>query len=156
MKSIASLIFVIFLSLFIAQRANKSKTSFQRIAGFITSLENTHVNFQGKDTSKYRYLSIDNYHKPFQLFIGKSKGDFTPKLDKIDSLEVGQAVTIYFDENNKTKNSLVNNLAYFIDSDQKAIFIKGNFEKYLAYGLIGFCVIIILILFILKKKGKIT
>jgi hypothetical protein len=155
-KSIFSMVFVIFISLFLAQRAYKNKASFQRIDGVIISLENTHEHFEGKDTAKFRYLAIDKYPKPFQLFIGKAKGDFKPKFEHIDDLNIGELVTIYFDENNNTKNDPVNNLAYFIDRGQEPIFVKGNFEKYLAYGLMGFCVIFMLILLLLRRKGKIS
>ena len=56
--------------------------------------------------------------------------------------------------NNRTKNDVVNNPAYFIDKGSEVIFMKGNSIKSLIYGLVIFCALFIVVLVILKKKEK--
>ncbi len=119
------------------------------------SFDSSNKSFQNKESSKFRYLRLDNFSKTFQLFIGKGSGDFKPEFEKIDALKIGDSVTIYFDENFKTKEDSINRLTYFIDKGNEAFFIKGGFEKYVAYFIIGIAIIFILTLIILKKKGKI-
>ncbi len=79
-QSIIALTACIIISLFYAQKGDKEKNYFQSISGILVGLQNTHERFSGKDTAKYRYLEIDNYPQPFQVFIGKETGDFKPKF----------------------------------------------------------------------------
>lgn len=155
LKSILGLLFVIVLGFLLFARADKSKSSFQNVSGIITSLSKSNKSSQIRDSSKFRYLQLNNFPKIFEIFIGKGSGDFKPQFEKIDELKVGDSVTVYFDENFKTQQDPINRLAYFIYKGQDAIFIKGDFEKYLAYFIIGFSLISILILVVLKWKGKI-
>jgi hypothetical protein len=155
LKSISGLIFAMALGFLLFTRSEKSKSSFQNVRGIITSFGNSNESFPDKDSSKFRYLQIGNFPKTFELFIGKGSGDFKPKFEKIDDLKIGDSVTIYFDENLKTQQDPINRLAYFIDKGEEAIFIKGDFEKYLAYFIIGISLISILTLVMLKRKGKI-
>ena len=143
---------VIILSFYFVLRADKPKTAFQKAAGLLVSLDKTNENYPHKDSTKFRYLQIDNYPKPFELFVGKSAGDFKPKFENIEHLQLGNSVTIYFDETYKTNTAPVNNMVYFIDKGQEAIFIEGNSKKNLIYGIIIFSALFIPVLFILKKK----
>jgi hypothetical protein len=155
-KSLYTLFFVIFLGCLIFARAGKSKSEFQKVTGRLISIEKTSKSLPNQDTAKMRYLLIDNHPKIFQIFIGKEFGDFKPKFEKIDSLRANDDITIYFDENFKTQNDPINRLTYFIDRGQETIFIKGDWEKNAGIFLIGLCVAIIVILIILKQKGKIA
>lgn len=154
-KSIAALAVCIIITLITIQRGDKERSAFQSVSGYLVSTENVHERYTGKDTAKYRYIQIDNYPQPFQVFIGKSPGDFKPKFEKIDHLKVGDSITVYFEETNRTRNEPVNNLAYYIDKSSEVIFIKGNSIKSLLYGLVIFCFLVMIGLFILKKKRKI-
>ena len=154
-KSIGTLAVCIVLSLVYVQKGDKQRSAFQKISGNIISIDNSDERYAGKDTSKFRYISIDNFPKPFEIFIGKSTGDFKPTFEQVDNLKVGDSLTVYFDESNKSKNDPVNRLAYFIDRGSEVIFIHGNSIKSLIYGLIIFCALFMIVLVILKKKGKI-
>ncbi|MEO5889051.1 MAG: hypothetical protein ABIQ31_02305 [Ferruginibacter sp.] len=156
LKSVGALIFTIALGVFVFLRAGKSKGSFQQISGVVIACSNSNKSYPGKDTSRYRYLQIDNFYKTFELFIGKSSGDFKPQLEKLDILKAGDSVTVFFDTNFDTPEDPVNRLAYFIDKDREPVFIKGGGEKPLAYVLVGLSLATILALVILRKKGKIT
>ena len=108
-----------------------------------------------RDTSKYRYLRIDSHPKIFELFIGKDFGDFKPKFEKVDTLSINDTITIYYDENFKTLDDPINRLTYYKDRGQEVIFIKGGWEKSLAIFIIGLSILIILVLIVLKRRGKI-
>jgi hypothetical protein len=146
----------IIMCIFYAQKGDLEKNSFQNISGILNSVQNTHELYPRKDTTKYRYLEIDNYPQSFQVFIGKSTSDFKPAFERIDKLKNGDSITIYFEENNKTKMTLVNNSAYFIDRKNEPIFIKGNSIGIWIYGIAILCAAFILFLLLLKAKGKIT
>lgn len=154
-KSLSTLVICIIISLVFVQKGYKDRSSFQSISGSIISIENTNERYSGKDTSKFRYVKIDKYPQPFQIFIGKSTGDFKPEFEDIGLLSVGEVITIYFEETNKTRNNVVNNLAYYIDRGSEVIFVKGHSIANLIYGFATFCSIFIIVLIILKKKGKI-
>jgi hypothetical protein len=154
-KSTVALVISIIVCFFYMQRTIQPKNSFERVEGIITEITNTNDNYPGKDSARYRYIQIDNYPKPFELFVGKRASDFKPVIDRLMLLEVSDSVEIYFDETNKTRALAVNNLVFFIYRGQELIFEQGNSKKKLLYGIIAFCVFGIIILVILKQKGKI-
>jgi hypothetical protein len=154
-KSVTALSICIFMCFFYAQKGDKERNAFQNISGIVNSIENINEHYSGKDISKFRYIEINNYPQSFQIFIGKSTGDFRPEFENIDNVKVGDSLTIYFEESSKTRNAAVNNLAYFIDRKSETIFIKGNSIKIMIYGLAIFCTLFIVLLIILKAKGKI-
>lgn len=154
-KSVLALVFCSVLCLIYVQKGDKDRSYFQSVSGILRSLQNTHERHAGFDTSRYRYIQIDNYPQPFQIFIGNNATDFKPTYQNIDKLKPGDSLTIYFEENYRTRSEAVNNLAYFIDRGSETIFIKGNSIKSLIYGLVIFCAVFIVFLIFLKVKGKI-
>lgn len=155
-KSISALLFSIVACLFYFQQSDKPKNYYSKVTGTLVSVENYNDNYPGNDTLKFRYLLIDNYPKPFELYIGKGAGDFKPKFENIDNLKIGDILTIYFSESYKTQRRPVNNRVFFIDKGQVPFFIEGNSKKNLIYGIIAFCAVFILIIIILKVSGKIV
>lgn len=155
-KSLYGLGFTILLGILICTRSDKRKFEFNKVTGRLISITNSNQLLPSQDTIKKRYLSVDNYPKVFEIFIGKDFGDFKPKFEKIDSLISNDEITIYFDENIQTQNDPINRLAYFIDRGQETIFIKGNWEKNLGFFLIGLSISILIVLIFLKLKRKIS
>ena len=154
-KGISGLLLAIVLGVFFVQRGDKLKASFDKVIGVLTSFEKTNENYPRKDSSKFRYLQVEGYPKPFEIFVGKDAGDFKPKFENIDNLQLGDTIAVYYAEDGKSQNRPINNLVYFVDRGKEVLFIEGNSKKNLLYGLIGFCAIMIVILLILKRKGKI-
>ncbi len=154
-SSVTYLVLAIVLSALFALRQYDNKTDLRKATGIVTAISNINDHFPGKDTARYRYLQLSAYDKPFQLFIGKSTGDFSPQLDKIAALSPGDSVTVYFRESDQTISSPVNNLAHFIDRGATPIFIKGNAGKWLVWGMAVFCVLMIAVLVWLKARGRI-
>ena len=155
-SSVIILLGCIVFSLFYLHKLDQPKSAFKKIDGEIISITKTIENYPGLDSSKFRYIKLDSYEKPFQVFIGKSGGDFEPTLENINSLNIGDSVSVYFEESSKTRNAAVNNLARFIDKGNVPVFIKGDSIKKLIYGLIVFCILLIPGLAYLKYKGKIN
>jgi hypothetical protein len=151
-KGIISLIGVIILSVFLYLRADKEKTAFDKVTGHVIYFANSYENFPLRDKNKYRYLAIDDYPKVFEIFVGKEAGDFKPKFEQIDRLKKGDEITVYFDD----QEDPINRLAYFIDRGSESIFIKGSWEKGLAYFLVGLSIGILILLVVLKRRGKIA
>ena len=153
-KSVSGIGLAILLGIIIIGRSQKEKADFESASGKIIYLEKYNDYAQTNDTVKFRYLQIDNYPKIFEIFIGRDAGDFKPKFERIDDLKLNDIITIYFDEKfNKGGN--INRLAYFIDRGQETIYIKGSWEKYLGYFIVAISLLTLILIFLLKSKGKI-
>ena len=105
-----------------------------------------------RDFSKYRYLKIDNFSRPFELFVGKEGGDFSPALDKIDSLKSGDEVTIYYDENFRTVLEPVNRLPYFIDRGANPVFIFSPSQRHLAWIIVGLSIACLTLVIVFRPR----
>ena len=155
-RAVASLAFCFALSLFLYSRATKNKADFTATSGVVEYLENNHPFYPNKNAHKFRYLKVEGYAKPFELFIGKDAGDFKPRFERVDLLQPGDTVTVYYDENLYTKKDPVSRLVYFIDRKQETIFVKGHWEKNLAYFLAAISLIVLVWVLRLKQRGKIS
>lgn len=154
-KSLFGVGFILLLSFSIFFRGTK-KNEFQYISGKITYLDKIYEDLPIRNHGKYRYLSLDNYPKIFEIFIGKDFGDFKPAYENIDSLKLGDEIIIYYDEIPPNRSdSRVNSLLQFLDKKDKPYFIRGDIDKY--FGSILFiCGLAIGIwLMYLKNIGKI-
>ena len=80
-KTITGLLLSFVLSGFLLIRANKHKQDFDHVEGVIEYIEKTSPLYPNKNPDKYRFLKVDTYNKPFELFVGKASGDFKPKLE---------------------------------------------------------------------------
>ncbi|HUC79877.1 MAG TPA: hypothetical protein VMR70_03140 [Flavisolibacter sp.] len=156
METIGSLIFCLALSGYLFYRANKDKNDFNHVAGVVEYIEKSSPLYSNKNPDKYRFLKVDTYQMPFELFVGKASGDFKPKLEKLDSLLPGDSIDIYYSDDLSMQDEQVNRLVYFINRGSENIFVKGPWEQYLAFVLIGLSVIVFLWVVMLKKKGRIT
>lgn len=154
-KSVGGLLFCLALGIFLIFRANKPKTDFQKITGEITYLANKLPNKEVLKDGKERYLQIEKSDRIFNIFVGKDWGDFKPEFEIIDSLKVGDNIDLYFDDNFKTESNQINNLTQYIDKNGKAFFIKGKMDETLGKFLLGISALGILILFLLKRNGRI-
>ena len=154
LKSISGLLFAMALGFLLFTRADKSKSSFQNVSGIITSFSNSIESFPDKDSSKFRYLQLDNFPKTFELFIGKDFSDFSPAYERLDKLKVGDTITIYFDET-KSSNPYFNRSVQFINKGQTPYFIRGRTDLYVGCSAILVCAGLVAYLLFLKKEGKI-
>lgn len=154
--AVVSLIFCFLMSVYLFYTAVKSKLAFPSIKGVVESIGNKSSIYPNKNPDKYRYLKLEGFPKPFEIFVGKEAGDFTPALDKLDSIKPGDTLVIYYDDNPLVKNAPVNRMAFFIDRGKEPVFVKGSWGKYIAYFIAAVSVLTLVWVVRLWKKGKIA
>jgi hypothetical protein len=155
-KSLYGILTALALAVLVYTRAGNERSEFYQTTGEVLYIGEATASLPQKDKHKHRYLQVSSHAKTFELFVGKATGDFQPQFEKLDSLQTGDTVTIYYDENPYTENDHINRLAYFIDRGKEPVFIKGSWEKKLAYFILGLCALLAALLFYLKKKGRIS
>jgi hypothetical protein len=136
--------------------SGKAKSELQRVDGTIIHISNAHEQYPGKDSTRFRFIEIDRYPKPFELFIGQGVGDFSAEFEHSDHLGMGDSITVYYRETEKTTAAPTNNLVHYIDRGNESIFVLGNAKKSLIYSIIVFCIALSLVLAILKYAGKVN
>lgn len=154
-KSVGGLLFCIALGIYIINRAYKPKNEFHKLTGKVTYLQHKLPNEDVPKDGKERYLQIEKSDRIFKIFVGKDWGDFKPQFEIIDSLKVGDTVDLYYDDNIKTESNQINNLTQYIDKNGNTYYIKGKMDKTLGVLIIGISILGILILYYLKRNGKI-
>lgn len=150
------IITIIALASVILARGKKEKDEFYNLNGSITAIEKTYQELPIRHPGKYRYLILDNYQKPFEIFIGKDPGDFKPELEKIDELKVGNKISVYYDEDPSETDMRINRLIQFIDKDSAPYYIRGSHDKIFGYILIALGFMLGILLLVFKNRGTIT
>ena len=143
---------LLFVSIYYLTTTYKLKREFHNITGSVEWVSMKYGDLPQRDFSKYRYLKIDNFSRPFELFVGKEGGDFSPALDKIDSLKSGDEVTIYYDENFRTVLEPVNRLPYFIDRGANPVFIFSPSQRHLAWIMVGLSIACLTLVIVFRPK----
>ena len=145
---------IIFTGASILIRGLKDKKDFPNVSGKITYLDKLFEDLPKNTTNQYRYLIIDNYPKVYEIFIGKNWGGFMPVVQKIDSLNVGDEISIFFEADAREDDRL-NKSAYFIDKGTQPYFVRHRLKVYIGYFLIGVGSVFSMLLFYLKSRGTI-
>jgi hypothetical protein len=140
----------------IIQRSSKSKSEYDRITGVVTMIGKSFGDLPYRDLGKYRYIKLEGYSYPFELFIGNESGDFKPKFEKIDGLNVGDTISVYGYETSNTQEVGVNRFAQFIEKHNELYFERGSSGKTLGFVILGLSTLLVLFSFIMLKLKKIT
>ncbi|MBV8252565.1 MAG: hypothetical protein JO154_08155 [Chitinophaga sp.] len=157
LKSIFGISSVLILGITLYLRAGLNKDEIQKITGRIAYLEKTYGSYPlAREMGKCRYIKLDNYADVFEIFIGKDRGDFTPDLEKMDSLRAGDEITIYFDNQVGPQDNNINAAVRFIDKGNEVVFIRGTWMKAIAGAVLGIAMIALMLVCILKVKGKLV
>ncbi|WP_303312001.1 hypothetical protein [Hymenobacter sp. BT730] len=156
-KLFFGMLFTIILCFSTLYRNQKQKGDFLHLTSKLTNISNSlqiegHINLNNEPI---RYLKIKDYPKYFKLLIGEDIDGSKPDFQRIDNLKAGDVITIYYDETFLSSDPEVSRLAYFIDKDSKPYFIRGK-QNTIGYYIIGFCLAVIAISYILKKTGRIA
>lgn len=156
LKFLCGGIFCLAISIYLLITSYKDKKDFHKITGTVNFISTKYRDLPNRDFGKYRYIAIKEYEKPFEIFVGKDRGDFKPALDKTDNVKQGDILTFYFGEETfKTIDAPVNRLAYYIDKGSIPVFIFSPSQLYLALILASLSIIIIAVAVIGKVRGKI-
>lgn len=135
---------------------SKEKFEYEKITGPITYLDKQLGQLPGKDVGKYRYMEVGGYDYPFEIFVGNESGDFKPKFEQIDNLEIGDTITVYYYQTENTGNEGINRFIQFIDKKNDAYFERGDSSKTLGVVVISLCVLLTVAGLVLWKMEKIT
>lgn len=135
---------------------SKEKDEYLSITGYVEFMENSYKGFPKRNLGKYRYLKVDGYPYPFELFVGKDAGDFKPKFEQIDKLKQGDLVTVYYYETDNTHEEQINRFVQFVDKEGVSFFEIGNVHKVLGYFMLFLIFLLAVGGYVLYKKGKIT
>lgn len=133
----------------------KPKNEYASVTGSVLYIGNHLQDISTRDSSKFRYLNISGYAYPFEIFIGKSAGDFKPKLEKIDELHTGDIVTAWYYETSNTKKPGINRFIQFINKDNKPYYTRGSSSGTIGMVVIGLCVLILIIALEAYRRKKI-
>lgn len=135
---------------------SKPKKDYNAVTGRITFFDKQYQNLPVRDFGKYRYLKIDTYAYPFEMYIDNENGTHNPKFEKVENLEAGDAITVYYYETNNTKEEGINRFLQFIDKDKVQIFKRGNGSQILGTTMLGACGLLIIVAIELYKRKKIS
>lgn len=122
---------------------SKEKSDYEKRTGQITFLDKQYEQLPVRDLGKYRYLKIDSYEYPFELFIGNASGDFKPKFEQIDQLKQGDTITVFYYETESTLNEGINRFIQFIDKENSSYFERGDSSKTIGWVVISICILLI-------------
>lgn len=152
---IGSALILIVLSFSLITRGDKLRDDFIHKNGKISYLAQS---FPSKSSTKVRpkkvYLKLDNFERVFELFIGTDKGDFSPKVNRLNELALGDEVDVYFEENNKTRRDHVNRLVQFLDKDGELFYLRSKVDKYIGYLMLGSSAVLLMIVAYMKVKSR--
>ncbi len=136
------------------QLNSKEKIEYEKTTGQIVYLDKQLGQLPTRHIGKYRYLEVNGYEYPFEIFVGNESGDFKPKFEKIDKLTVGDTITVFYYQTENTTSEGLNRFIQFIDKKNESFFERGDSGKTLGIVLISFCVLLIIggvVLWRLKK-----
>jgi len=88
-------------------------------------------NYPKRHKGEFRYLVLSNYDYPFEIYEPNSM----PSTSHLDSLSVGDSVTVYYFERDFTYRDGINKFAQFVDQGKVEVFIRNDFQKQLGYGI---------------------
>ena len=154
-KVFGSVIMFIIMSGYLIIRSDKSREEFIYQKGTITYLSQTHpLRPQSKPRPKDVYLILDEYERIFEMFVGEDKGDFSPRVNRLSELKVGDEVEIYFEETIKTRTQPVNRLLQYLDRDEQLYYLRSKVDKYIGYFILGGSRILLMLGIYMKIKSN--
>ncbi len=145
--------FAAFLTLKLLYQQDKPKSEHLHVQRRIASIAKTYQDLPSRDASNYRYLILQNFYKPLELFIGHGRFEFAPEVDKVDQLEPGDVIDVCYEDVYKEEEQSVRRGVYTIEKNNVPFYKEGNSRKPLANGIMGIIVVTLIGLLYLKPKG---
>ena len=159
-ESMIGSITILLAGLLLLFQAHQTREDMLQVTGPLLAVERQLAGHPDRHIGKLRYLKVGGYDQYFEVFIGKDPGDFSPALERIDSLRTGDVVTVYYVEDllssEAARDEAINRLAQFIDRQQRPYFVRGNKDRYGSYFFMGVGLCLIGSLVILERKGIIA
>lgn len=146
----AALLFVI-MGAYLITRSDYPREAFIHQKGTIAYLSQVHpLKPDSEPRLKDVYLVLKEYQRIFVLFTGTDPSDFSPRINRLDELNVGDKIDIYYDETAQTSTRKVNNLLQYLDKNGELYYLRSRADKYIGYVILG-CSVLLLILGIYMK-----
>ena len=137
-KVFGAVFMFLIMSFYLITRSDKPREEFQYQKGTISYLSKVNpFKRNSEPRSKDVYLILNEHERVFELFTGSDKGDFSPRVNKLEDLDVGDEVEIYFEENNKTKREQVNRLLQYLDKKGDLIYLRSKADKFIGFFILG-------------------
>jgi len=133
---------------FFIKSNSRQKNAYPHVRGEITYLDSAMGSLPLRDLGKYRYLKIENYPYPFEIYADEQG-------PRIDSLKKGDMVTAWFYETGNTKEEHINRFLQFLQKDNNLYFKRTDFMANLGYVIIGLSIALMFFFYTLYKKNKI-
>jgi hypothetical protein len=128
-------------------RNSKEKKEYDHLNGKITYLDQKLGDLPYRDPGLYRYLKIDSYQYPFEIYTDEQSA-------RIDSLKTGDIVDVYFYQTGDTEKIHLNRFLQFLDKDDKPYFKHRNIIIGLGIVSIAMLVILCIACYVFYKRGK--
>jgi hypothetical protein len=127
-----------------------AKKDCQQKTGNIVFLNKQFLNLPKKeDIGNYRYISINNYPFIFELKPAEQS-------QRIDSLQIGDEITLFYTDFSETSNVNINRSLQFIEKNNKLYYKEHGNENTIGMVGIAIAVLMAFISFLLFKKGTIA
>lgn len=137
-KVFGAVLMFIIMAGYLITRSDKPREEFIYQKGTISYLSQIHpLQPQSKPRPKHVYLILNEYERIFEKFTGNDKGDFSPRMNRLNELKVGDEVEIYFEENTKTQREQVNRLLQYLDKEGDLYYLRSKADKYIGFFLLG-------------------
>ena len=143
-------LFVIGLGIFVIINNSKEKSEYEKVTGRIEFFSKEYQNLPTRDKGDYRYLKIETYPYPFEIYEPNS----IKTEKKLDDLAKGDTIDIYFFETSYTGDDKLNRYVQFIDKDRQPYFVRNHFKEQLGYVIILLGILLVLMAYFFWKKGK--
>ena len=133
---------------------SKPKKDYDAITGRIMFFDKQYQNLPLRDFGKYRYLKIDSYTYPFEMYIDDESGNHNPKLEQVENLKAGDTITVCYYETDNTREVGINRFLEFIDKNKVQIFKRGNVSGVLGTIMLGACGLLIIVAIEFYKRKR--
>jgi hypothetical protein len=152
LKSLFGVMTILSFGLYLVARGQKEKKDFIHSKGQVVYYADNHPEIS-RPRGKHKYLVIESYNRLFELYVPEEQ---TEKYTfNYNDIKLGDVIDIYFDENSFASDKRTNRSMKFIDINGKNIFISNPNDKTAGICFIGVGISIIVLLIVLKQKGKI-
>lgn len=151
---LASIAFIVMAGYLIG-RSDKPRGEFLHKSGTVTYLSHTNPFQEERGPSpKDYFLAIDSYERVFEMFVGTDEGDFSPRVNLLEKLGVGDKIDIYFEEDSQTEDEQINRLLQYLDKNGELLYLRSKADKYIGYFILGCSGLLIVAAFYMKAKSN--
>lgn len=128
---------------------SKEKIEYSKLTGMVEYLDLEYGNLPNRNKGDYRYLILNSYPYPFEIYEPNSEST----VNTIDDLNIGDVVDVFFYENNSTHKKGINRFVMFIDHEGEPYFIRNAFDSKIGLVVLGLSGLICLLALFFWKRG---